>query len=90
MIVASLAGVEEAFVFIQDELYNLILEDHVHSDVLRLRLRSEESRTKYDCHVLHSHSIVIPVLNDPVGGEKEAIIPVSWCHDNVFHSCFGR
>lgn len=77
MIVASLAGVEEAIVFIQDELYDLILEDHVHSDVLRLHLRPEESRTKYNCHILHSHSIVIPVLNDPVGGEKEAIIPVS-------------
>lgn len=80
MIVATLAGVEEAIVFIQDELYNLILEDHVHRDVLRLHLRPEQRRAEDDCHVLHSHAIVIPVLNDPVRGDKRTIILVSQMH----------
>lgn len=30
---AALAGVEEALVFVQDELHYLVLKDHVHGDV---------------------------------------------------------
>lgn len=79
MIVAALAGLEEAIIIIQDELYNLILEDHVHSDVLRLHLRPEQSRTKYNSHVLPSHAIVIPILNDPVIEDKKK-------RSSLFHS----
>lgn len=32
-LVTALAGVEDALIFIQDELHYLVLEDHVHGDV---------------------------------------------------------
>lgn len=91
MIGAALAGVEEAIVFVQDELYNLILEDHVHSDILRLHLGPEQSRTKDNGHVLHGHAIVVPVLNDPVRGDgKKTIILVSRHQESVFSFMFGN
>lgn len=60
------ASVEDALVFVQDELHDLVLEDHVHGDVGRLHLWAKQGRAKDDRHVLHSHAIVIPIMDDPV------------------------
>lgn len=64
-LVTTLAGAENPLIFIQDELHYLVLKDHVHGDVGRLHLGPKESRAKYDRHILHSHAIVLPILNDP-------------------------
>lgn len=73
-LVAVLVWVEEALALVQDELHDLVLKDHVHGDVGRLRLRPKESRAEYDCNILHSHAIVLPVLNHPVRGKNERIM----------------
>lgn len=70
-LVAALVWVEEALALVQDELHDLVLKDHVHGDVGRLRLWPKESRAEYDCHILHSHAIVLPVLNHPVRAKNE-------------------
>lgn len=70
-LVAALVWVEEALALVQDELHDLVLKDHVHGDVGRLCLWPKESRAEYDCHILHSHAIVLPVLNHPVRAKNE-------------------
>lgn len=70
-LVAALVWVEEALALVQDELHDLVLKDHVHGDVGRFRLWPKESRAEYDCHILHSHAIVLPVLNHPVRAKNE-------------------
>ncbi len=67
----SLAWVEDALILIQDELHYLVLEDHVHGDVGRLHLGSEQRWAEYDCHVLHSHAVVLPILNNPVSAKND-------------------
>lgn len=66
----ALAGVEDTLVFVQDELHYLVLKDHVHGDVGRLRLRPKQSRAEYDCHILHGHAIVLPELDDSARDRK--------------------
>lgn len=70
----ALAGIEDSLVFVQDELHYLVLEDHVHGDVGRLHLWPKQSRAEYDGHILHSHAIVISILNDPVRQRKNTMI----------------
>lgn len=60
------ASVEDALVLVEDELDDLVLEDHEHGDVGRLRLRPEQRGAEDDGHVLHSHAIVVAVVNQPV------------------------
>lgn len=70
----ALAEIEDAFVFVQDELHYLVLEDHVHGDVGRLHLWPKQSRAEYNCHILHSHAIVISILNDPIKERENVMI----------------
>lgn len=64
---------EDALVFIQDELHYLVLEDHEHGDVGRLRLWPQQSWPKDDGHILHRHAIVIPVMDHPVTERKNNV-----------------
>lgn len=65
--VCGLAEVEDIIIFLQYELHDLVLEDHVHGDVGELRLRSKQRWSEHDRHVLYSHTIVLAAFNDPVG-----------------------
>lgn len=68
----ALARVEDTAVFIQDELHNLVLEDHVHGDVRRLRLRPKKRWAKHNGNILYGHAIVFSILNYPfVHRERE-------------------
>lgn len=72
--VCGLADVEDIIIFLQYELHNLVLEDHVHGDVGKLRLRSKQRRTEHDRHILYGHTIVLAVFNDPVRQTEFLII----------------
>lgn len=66
---------EDALVLVEDELDDLVLEDHEHGDVGRLRLWPEQRGAEDDGHVLHSHAIVVAVVNQPVGEREEHVRP---------------
>lgn len=57
---------EEIVVFVQDELHYLVLEDHVHRDIPRLHLRPKQRWAEHNCHILYSHTIILPIFNNPV------------------------
>lgn len=66
---------EDALVLVEDQLHDLVLEDHEHGDVGRLRLGFEQRGAEDDGHVLHRHTIVVAVVNHPVrerGGASDA------------------
>lgn len=63
LILGAADSVEDALIFVEDELDNLVLEDHEHGDVGRLCLRPEQRGAKDDGHVLHSHAIVVAIVN---------------------------
>lgn len=69
------ASVEDALVLVEDELDNLVLEDHEHGDVGRLRLRPEQRGAEDDGHVLHGHTVVVAVVNHPVREREERVTP---------------
>lgn len=58
---------EDALVLVEDQLHDLVLEDHEHGDVGRLGFGSEQRGAEDDSHVLHRHTIVVAVANHPVG-----------------------
>lgn len=58
------ASVENQIVFIQDKLYDLVLKDHVHREVIGLVLWSQQRWAEHYCHVLHRHAIVLSVFNN--------------------------
>lgn len=69
---------EDAFVLVEDQLDDLVLEDHEHGDVGRLSLGSEQRGAEDDGHVLHRHTIVVAVVNHSVGkrgGTSDASVP---------------
>lgn len=66
------ALVEDTLVLVQDQLHNLVLEDHEHGDVGRLCLGSEQRGSKDDGHVLNRHPIVVAVANHPVGERAQS------------------
>lgn len=70
------ASEEDALVLVEDQLDDLVLEDHEHGDVGRLGLRSEQRGAEDDGHVLHRHTIVVAIVNHPVG-ERRALSDAS-------------
>lgn len=58
------ASVENPIIFVQDKLYDLILEDHVHRKVVGLVLWPQQRRTEHYCHVLDRHAIVFSIFNN--------------------------
>lgn len=61
---------EDAFVLVEDQLDNLVLEDHEHGDVGRLGLRPEQRGAEDDGNVLHRHTIVVAIVNHSVGERR--------------------
>lgn len=61
-----LFGWEELIELIENELHNLVLEDHVHGDV-GLLLWSQQRWTKHDGHTLDRHAIQLTMFNHSVG-----------------------
>lgn len=77
MCVTVLASAKQTVVFIQDELHDLVLEDHVHGDVRCLRLRPKQRWAEHDGDVLHSHPVALTVLNYPDIQRKNYKSPIS-------------
>lgn len=61
---------EDALVLVEDQLHDLVLEDHEHGDVGRLGLGSEQRGSEHDGHVLDRHTVVVSVVDHPVGERR--------------------
>lgn len=59
-------GLEELTELVEDELHDLVLEDHVHGDV-GLLLWSQQRWTEHDGHTLDRHAVQLTMFNHPVG-----------------------
>lgn len=62
---------KDALVLQQDELYYLVLIDHVDRHVPRLCLGSEEGGAKHYGHALGRHTVLLAVVNHPADRQRE-------------------
>lgn len=65
------SGRENFIVLAEDELHDLVLEDHVDGHVSGLYLGPEQSRTEDYGHALERHPVRIGVFNHPAGQGQE-------------------
>lgn len=59
-------GLEELIELVENQLHDLVLEDHVHGDV-ELFLWSQQRWAKHDGHTLDRHAVLLTMFNHPVG-----------------------
>lgn len=74
---------KNALVFQQYELHDLVLIDHVHGDVARLRLGPQQRGSKHDGHTLGGHAVRFPVFDHP-GEDKMWKSPSSTILNSYF------
>lgn len=72
---------ENALVLQQYELHDLVLIDHVHGDVARLRLGPQQRGSEDDGHALGGHAVGLPVFDHPAG-DRTLSIRLSVCSLN--------
>lgn len=61
------SGTEDFIELVENELHNLVLEDHVHCDVAGLLLGPEQGGAEHYGRALDRHAVQIPMFNHSAG-----------------------